>query len=156
MRPRITIEDSGFSLLEVVLVSAIIAIFAAMAVPRYGRASGRYRLDLAARRVASDLRLAQSHAKAASCARIVSFDPAAERYQLLNVPAPDSVSGDYTVTLSAEPYRVDLVSANFNSATQVTFNGWGLPDQGGTVVVAAGSQQKTVIIDAETGVVSIQ
>jgi prepilin-type N-terminal cleavage/methylation domain-containing protein len=38
----------GFSLLEVLLVLALVAIFAAVAAPRYGRASGRHRADLAA------------------------------------------------------------------------------------------------------------
>ena len=79
----------GFSLLEVLLVLAIVAICAAVAAPRYGRASGRYRADLAARRVLADLRLAQSYAKTASASRTVSFATTTEQYQLLAVPALD-------------------------------------------------------------------
>jgi len=154
-RAAITI-DSGFTLLEVLLVLAIMAVCAAMAAPRYGRASGRYRADLAARRVAADLRLAQSCAKAASAARTVSFSTATKSYQLLSVPAPDGVSGDYTVVLSSEPYGADLASVNFNNGTQVVFNGWGLPNYGGTVVVSVGGQQKTVVVEMGTGRVSIQ
>lgn len=135
---------------------AIVAIFAAVAAPRYGRASGRYRADLAARRVIADLRLAQSCAKAASSARTVSFLTATERYQLLNVPSPDGWSGDYTVVLSAEPYNADLISASFGGNAQVVFNGWGLPGNGGTVVVRAGSEQRTVVVDGATGRVSLQ
>jgi type II secretory pathway pseudopilin PulG len=137
------------------LVLAIIATFAAMAAPRYGQASARYRLDLAARRVAADLRLARTHAKIASSARTVSFSVASEQYQLLNVPAPDGASGSYTVRLSGEPYRADLVSASFNGAPQVTFSGWGLPDAGGTVVVSASGQQQTITVAGDTGQVSI-
>jgi type II secretion system protein H len=146
----------GFTLLEVLLVLAIVAILAAVAAPRYGRASGRYRADLAAGRVIADLRLAQSCAKAASSSRTVSFFTATERYQLLNVPSPDGQSGDYTVVLSAAPYNADLTSANFNGSSQVVFNGWGLPDNGGTVAVSVGSEQRTVVVDGATGRVSLQ
>jgi prepilin-type N-terminal cleavage/methylation domain-containing protein len=146
----------GFSLLEVILVVAIMAVFAAVAAPRYGRASGRYRADLAARRVVADLRLAQSCAKAASSSRTVSFSTGTNQYQLLNVPSPDGVAGDYTVVLSAEPYNADLTGANFNGSSQVLFNGWGLPNSGGTVVVSAGSEQRTIVVDGGTGRVSIQ
>jgi prepilin-type N-terminal cleavage/methylation domain-containing protein len=145
----------GVTLLELLLVLAIVAVFAAMAAPRYGRASARYRLDLAARRVATDLRLAQTHAKAASSSRTVMFSAGTEQYQLLNVPALDGAVGSYTVFLSAEPYRVDLVWADFGGAAQITFNGWGLPGAGGTVVISAGGQQKSIMVAGDTGQVSI-
>ena len=134
---------------------AILAVFTTLAAPRYGRATGRYRADLAARRVLADLRLAQSCAKAASSSRTVSFTTATNQYQLLNVPAPDGASGDYKVVLSAEPYRASLTSVSFADA-KVTFTGWGLPDQAGTVVLAAGSEQRTVAVDNVTGRICLQ
>jgi type II secretion system protein H len=146
----------GFSLLEILLVLAIIGIAAAMAAPRYGRAGARYRADLAARRVAADLRLAQSQARAASAARTVSFSAATEQYRLLEVLPLDGASGDYTVVLSAEPYRADLTLADFDGSSEVVFNGWGLPNSGGTVVVSVSGQQRTVLVDGTTGKVSIQ
>jgi Tfp pilus assembly protein FimT len=139
-----------------VLVLAIMGIFAALAAPRYGRASTRYRADLAAQRIAADLRWAQACAKAASAPRTVSFSTAAQQYQVLGVPSPDGVAGDYTVSLSAEPYRADLVSVSFATGPQIVFDGWGVPDGGGTVVVAAGTQQKTVTVAAGTGRATVQ
>ncbi len=153
---RRRVSCRGFSLLEVVLVLAIIGIAAAVAVPRYSRAGARYRADLAARRVAADLRLAQSQAKAASSTRTVAFSAATEQYQLLGVSSPDGASGDYTVILSAEPYKADLTLANFNGDPQVIFSGWGLPNNGGTVGISVGGQQRTVTVDRVTGKVSIQ
>jgi type IV fimbrial biogenesis protein FimT len=147
--------EGGFSLFEIVLVLAIVAIFTALAAPRYGRASGRYRVDLAARRIMADLRLAQSSAKAASSSRTVSFSTATDHYQLSNVPALDGVSSDYMVDLSAPPYQADLTNVSF-SGSQVTFSGWGLPDQGGSVVLSAGAEQRTVTVDAATGKISVQ
>jgi hypothetical protein len=86
----------------------------------------------------------------------VSFSTATEQYQLLNVPSPDGVPGDYIVVLSAEPYSADLTSVNFSGGSQVIFSGWGLPSNGGTVVVSAGSEQRTIVVDGGTGRVSIQ
>jgi prepilin-type N-terminal cleavage/methylation domain-containing protein len=155
VRPKASVRNDGFSLLELVLVCAIVAVFAALAVPRYGSASARHRVELTAGRVAADLRLAQSYARVASSSRTASFDVAADEYLLWNVPVADGASGDCRVALSAEPYRADLVAVDFNGAAQVVFNGWGLPDHGGTVTVSVGSQHKTVAVDGATGLVSI-
>src|SRR5690606_27031377 len=59
----------GFSLLELVMVLTIIAILAAIATPRYANAMARYRADLAARRIAADLLLAQRLARTESRSR---------------------------------------------------------------------------------------
>ena len=64
--------------------------------------------------------------------------------------------GDYTVSLSAEPYRADLTDGRFQRRPQVVFSGWGLPNSGGTVTLAVGSQQKTITVDGQTGQISIQ
>lgn len=145
----------GFTLLEVLLVLAIVAIFSAVAAPRYGRASGRYRADLAARRIVADLCLARSSAQATSSSWTVSFSKETECYE---VAPPTGQPGGYTVVLSAEPYNADLTSANFSGGggTQVAFNGWGVPANGGTVVIRAGAEQRTVVVDSATGRISIQ
>ena len=62
--------SGGFSLLEVVLVVAIIAVLAAIAAPRYGRAAGRYRADVAARRIVADLEYARLSARTAGAVAI--------------------------------------------------------------------------------------
>lgn len=150
---RVTI--GGFSLLEIVLVSAIIAIVAAMAMPRYGRAAARYQVDLVARRVKTDLQQAQLYAKTTCAPCTVTFSVAANSYQLVNVSTLDRTPGSYTVALAAEPYKARLVSVSLTGA-QVVFNGWGLPDNGGAIVVAVGTQQRTVTLDGQTGQISIQ
>ncbi len=148
-------KNRGFSLLELLLVLGIMVTFAGMAIPRYSDAVFRHQADLAARRVATDLRQAQSYAKTTSAACTVSFSVNSEQYQLLNVPSLDGGPGGYTVNLSIDPYNAKLTSADFDGAIQVVFNGWGMPDSGGTVVIGLGSEQRTVTVDGDTGEVTI-
>ena len=153
---RRTSSRRGFSLLELVLVLAIIATMAAIAAPRYAASATRYRADLTARRIVADLELAQSSAKAAGTSRTVEFYVSTNDYQLSGLASLDGPAGSYTVQLSERPYEATLASADFGGDTQVTFDGWGLPDTGGTVILNAGSEQRTVVVDAETGKAAIQ
>ncbi|MFB0524350.1 MAG: GspH/FimT family pseudopilin [Phycisphaerae bacterium] len=146
----------GFSLLELVLVLAIIATLAAIAAPRYQTALARYRADLAARRIVADLALAQSNAKAASSSRNVVFSISANNYQMPDLPPLDGTSGSYIIELSEKPYEANLISADFGGDQEVIFNGWGIPDSGGTVVLTVGPEQRTVTVDAESGKAQIQ
>ncbi|UCD48762.1 MAG: GspH/FimT family pseudopilin [Phycisphaerales bacterium] len=151
MNGKGTPRTTGFSLLELLLVLGILVTFAGLAIPRYGNAVFRHQADVAARRVAADLRQAQSYAKLASTACTVSFSVDTEQYQLANVPSFDGQPGDYIVDLSADPYNAKLISADFGGATQMVFDGWGLPNSAGTVVIEVGSEQRTIAVDGETG-----
>jgi prepilin-type N-terminal cleavage/methylation domain-containing protein len=155
LRPR-TNPPHAFSLLELVLVLAIIATLAAVAAPRYAASATRYRADLAARRIVADLHLAHARAKAASASQTVQFSPSTNDYELPGLPSLDGAAGTYTVELSDRPYDATLVSADFAGDTQVTFDGWGIPDSGGTLILTVGSERRTVVVDAETGKATIQ
>src|SRR5215207_6584180 len=72
----------GFTMIELLLVCVTIAIVAAMAVPRYGRALSNYRVRCAAQRVAIDLAAAASGAVASSSSRTVSFHPPTNSYRV--------------------------------------------------------------------------
>lgn len=149
-RPR-----HALSLLEVCLVLAIISVGAAIAAPRYAAYTVRYRADLAARRVAKDLDLARSSARAGSSTRAVVFDTTKSRYQVQGWTSLDNKNAAYWVALSDSPYGVQLVSAAFGGIATVTYNGWGLPSAGGKVTLAVGPEQRTVTVDSRTGQASI-
>ena len=148
--------DCGFSLLELLIVLAIMATLTAIAAPRYQRSLARYRADLAAQRIIADLTQAQSIAKATSASRTVTFSVAGNIYQIPGLSSLDGNSGSYSVALFERPYEAELISANFGGDAQIVFDGWGSPDSGGTVTLSVGAEQRTVAVDTETGKAEIQ
>jgi prepilin-type N-terminal cleavage/methylation domain-containing protein len=147
---------SAFTLLELVFVVAIVAILASMAIPRFSGAAARHRAGAAARRVASDLALARKHAKQSSASQAVVFDAAADSYQLTGMSHSDHPANEYVVRLGDEPYRAAIVSADFGGQKQVVFDGYGMPDSGGTVTIRVGTEQRVITLDVDTGEASVQ
>jgi len=146
----------AFTLLELLVVMAIMSVLAAMAVPRYGRAMARYRVEAAARRVQADLAYARQRARTLSQGVTVSFDAAAETYSIVGMPDPDRKKASYQVDVSQSPYLGSIDSVDFGGAATVTFSGFGIPDAGGDVKVGSGNYTKTVYVDGVTGEASIQ
>ena len=144
---------SAFTLAEVTIVIFIIALLAAVAIPRYALAEARYRVAMAEQRILADLALAQAVAKTSSAGQSVSFNVASNNYQMTGYAGPlgGTVQSTYTVSLAADPYQATLVSASFNSTTQLTYTRFGQPSSGGTVVVQVGAYQKTITVDPNTG-----
>jgi len=146
----------GFSLLELVVVMVIVAILASIVTPRYGKAIARYRTTAAARKVAADLTFARKRARISSTSQAVNFDVANDGYQLPGVTDMKTSAENYSVILSSAPYKARIVSASFDGDENVTFDGYGVPDSGGTVVVAVGDSSKTILLDADSGKAEVQ
>ena len=149
-------DRTGFSLLELVMVVAIIGVLAAIAAPRYGRAIARYRADMAARRIAADLALAGRAARTAGASKTVSFSVAGAEYTIPGLPSLRDSTADYRVVLSDSPYQAAVVSADFGGDADVAFDGYGTPDSGGSISIQVGEYTKTVVLDAGSGKATIQ
>ena len=147
---------SAFSLLELVLVVAIIAVLAAIASPRYAHAASRYRVEMAARRIARDLALARQRARLLGASQTVHFDPPTGTYQIAGLKDPDGSSANYTVDISGHLYGASLISADFGGDTTVVFDGYGTPDSGGSTVVRIGDLSRTVVLEGEVGRATVQ
>ncbi len=148
---------SAFSLIELILVITIISIMAAIAVPRYSSAQSRYRADAAARRVIADLEFAREHARTTSTSITVQIRPSNDIVVLRNIQDPDDPSNAHTRTfLAYAPYHADIVTADFGGDSFIIFDGFGMPDSGGSLVLTSGSESCTVVLDADTGEAVIQ
>ena len=149
----------GFTLVEAVIVLAVMAILAAIAAPRYSATMANYRVTLAARRLAADVALAQSAARAASASRTIVFDASHNSYAIANVAALDGRGGSYAVALGADPYAVAINSVTFTdnvADSTLKFDGFGAPDSGATIVLKFGAYQRTVLVDGTTGAATVQ
>ena len=153
--PRRATAGAAFSLVELVLVVAIMAMVSAIAVPRYANSIARYRADSAARRVAADLALAQNQASTAGKPQSVVF--VARSYQMPGMPHLDGKSyGDYTVDLGSDPYAVTRVAAEFGGDATIKFDLYGVPDTGGSVVIEVGDARRVVVVSPDSGRITIK
>jgi prepilin-type N-terminal cleavage/methylation domain-containing protein len=148
----------GFSLAELVIVLLVIGIFAAAAAPKFADALSAHRVDMAAHRLAADLRAAQAQAKARSATQSVVFvlPPNGNHYELVGMKNPDRPAESYIVRLSEAPYHATLVSVSLEGNTALRFNGHGLSDCAATIVLGSGARTRTVRVERDAGTVSIE
>jgi prepilin-type N-terminal cleavage/methylation domain-containing protein len=136
----------GFTLTELVIGITILGILAWIAYPKIS-AKDEIKLDAAARRLASDLRYAQSRAIGTRVVHGLLFEPALSRYTVYapSVASPVTDPADRARTLRVDYTRktefkgVAITSAAFGATRGVTFDYFGVPrDSAGTDLVATG------------------
>ncbi len=151
---HIHVSRRAFSLVELVVVVATVGVACAIAAPRYGASMARYRAEMTAWRVAADLELARSAARTTGSDVTVLFDVPGNGYSMPG--GPELGSGPEGVSLADGPCQAQLLAANFGGLSRVVFDGFGLPDSGGTITVASGGFTRTVVLDAGSGLASVQ
>jgi prepilin-type N-terminal cleavage/methylation domain-containing protein len=145
---RPPVHPRGFTLVELTVYLVLTAVIATIGLPRYAGALRNFRCIQAATRVMADLAAAQWAARSTSTSTgvTVTFD----------LPNAAYAAPGVAVSVSDPPYNATLLAASFNGAAAVTFDRYGQPSSGGTVVVAVGASQRTVTVDANTGKASVQ
>lgn len=153
--------DSGFSLIEILIVVVIIAIAAAMAIPMMSSAGG-IQVRSAANMVAADLEYAKSMAISRQKMYTVVFDKLTESYQIEDangvVYHPVKKGFKYIVNFSSDSRldKVDIADVDFNSEEAVEFDYLGSPVNGGGIItLQADGTTVTIIVEAVTGFISI-
>jgi len=169
---RNTKYETGFTLVEIIVVVMVIAIAAMMAVPMLGSATGMQARS-AASIVAADLDDARSMAITHQREYAVVFDVANESYEIKvkngavyeAIAHPVKKGFDYIVDFRSNPRlnKVDISTADFDSHQKVEFdylggvwNGGGGALNSGAVTVQAGGQSMTVNVAPVTGYITIQ
>ncbi|HEY3155785.1 MAG TPA: hypothetical protein VGK76_04030 [Candidatus Eisenbacteria bacterium] len=161
----------GFSLTELIIIITILGILSWLAYPKVV-AMDEIKLDTAARRLAADLRYAQSLAMSKRLIHGLLFEPALERYTVF---APSSGSPITDPADRARPMRVDytsraefrgvlIQSAAFGTTPGVTFDYFGVPrdtsgvdlTSNGLVVLSYQGVTDTVLVAPQTGMVTVR
>ena len=143
----------AFTIIEVLMVVFIIGVISTLAVPRYSNFVAQHRAESAARRIAADIALIRRHARLTSTNQTIQFDVSTNAYVVSGMSSLDNPAGFYAVSLADEPYDASISSITLDSNNNgtVTFDGYGVPDTGGSIVIGVGVYSRTIQIDAATG-----
>jgi prepilin-type N-terminal cleavage/methylation domain-containing protein len=111
--------NRAFSLIELVIVLAIVAIAAAIAVPAFTDASAGRELHAAQRMILADIDAAKLRARATSTTHTIRFYPDKERY--IVAEGTDITRADILLTrdLAASPFSMDLDDTSLDAHTAI-------------------------------------
>ncbi len=144
-------QSRAFTLIELVIVLAVMAVLAAIVTPRFASAQSRYEADLAAGRLAGDLRLVQRTARECGVRLLVKFDFEKVRYHL-----PPAVGGATPVVeLSAAPFRAKLSGAAWMGERGIAFDPLGRATSSMAISLFSGDSVRTVRVTSGSTAIEV-
>jgi type II secretion system protein H len=136
---KITIQDGrkGFSLVEVMIVIALIGIIATIAVPNFRNYIRNRNLKIAAQEISSEFFVTRERALAESRTYRIVFDTTNNQYTTEEETAPSTWTVRQTKQVAASAAANDgiVIDAANTTATTFTFQPRGTISLGGTVSV---------------------
>lgn len=140
-------QRTAFTLVEMVVVVVIMGIFAGVTIPRFSSFISTQRAEASVRKITMDLEYAKNRAKNSSQSRTVEFNISNNTYRIIGESDIDHPSTPYQVSISDPPYHAQLVSVDFNSTTKVVYDGYGVPNYNGTIVIKVGTITETIYVN---------
>jgi prepilin-type N-terminal cleavage/methylation domain-containing protein len=160
-------NQHGFTLIELVIIIVVLAIIAAVAIPRLGDVAST-KAAATAEKIKSDIRYAQELAMTRNRSYRVYFNAApapGSGYAIVydadgdgnwgevgEFASDPSGKGDLSITLNSGDYAG--VTASLSAGSYIAFNSLGRPTTGGGATITMSPGGYTIIISAETGAVN--
>ena len=152
------IGDSAFSLLELIMVMAILSIASVIAVPKVGDLITDMRLKAAGDKLMDDLRYIHEYAIARHDTTWLVVNTGANSYGIYSGPSvatrqlilDPSTNQQAVLDFDTDYTGAQITSANFGGSSEFYYDWWGKPSNGGQVVL---NSSKTIVVVSETGYV---
>lgn len=145
--PGVKMKKRGFSLIELVVVVAIIAIISASLVISFSSLSGT-RLDAEARKIVTDISWARARAAAMHTHQAISFDPVNRRYSVFR--SPTGTTADFTDSNLLKRVMVG-VSLSLIQTSLWIYSPRGNISGPDTITLDYGGRSKRVKVFSDTG-----
>jgi general secretion pathway protein H len=142
--------DAGFTLLELLVALAIMALLAALATPLVGRGFAGPAIETAARELAADLLRLRQEARDTLSESMLVLDLAEGTYRIASDRRVRRLPPDMAVSAaapSARPSQDRKFTISFFADGSAT---------GGTITLATAGRQRRVVIERLSGRVSLQ
>jgi len=142
-------KNSGFTMVELLVVLAVMSLVAMIIFPLYRQLSPNIRLNSTTKDIASDLRYAQQLAVTQQVVYAVSFDVGANSYELINMNTSSTIK---SITLDSQ---ISIDSVTGLSATTAQFNVTGAAVESGIITLINLSNTTSTIEIKPSGYVKI-
>ncbi len=149
---KLSLAD-GFTLLEILVTMAILTILGAFAVPQWGNLLSKYRLDSAARQVATELHGAKNRAMAQYRRVKLVFD-SPTTYTIQKEQNPGE--GDYTAISGSKSLPLGITVIEFNNTPTPVFQTRGNASPGATITLTNSKNETKEVVVALTGRIEIR
>lgn len=147
-RAAFRLNRHGFTLLELLVVIAVLGVATAIVAPRYGRSIARTRAEAAMERVFADIRRTQALARATSTTMIIQLDTANAAYTLPMGRTLDNAAEPERVELDESPYFVSDITSSLADDDQIVIDPYGRIVSTGSLRIRVGDSIRWVgIVD---------
>ena len=151
-------QVSGFSLVELIMVMAILGIVSVITIPKMGNLIISMRLKAAGDKLIDDLRYIHDFAIARHDTTWLVVNTVDNSYGIYSGPSvatrqlilDPSTNQQAVVDFDIDYKGVQITSVNFGGSNEFFYDWWGSPSNGGQIVL---SNSKTIEVVSETGYV---